>query len=114
MSRRYGYMFRHLKKSFILRKDFHEMSAAFKSRLNKTIPPMVDKRVEIAKKIVPLFVAEGLFLDKQNTQTDLATMIAEGVQKERETLRAELSTQVTNVVTNGVPSQVVYRDLISV
>ncbi|GJS87358.1 hypothetical protein Tco_0769994 [Tanacetum coccineum] len=37
------------------RKDFHELSAALKSTLKKTVPPMVDKRVnEIAKKTMPL------------------------------------------------------------
>ncbi|GJW84361.1 hypothetical protein Tco_0157506 [Tanacetum coccineum] len=106
MSRRYGYLFRHLKKSFMPRKDFHELSIVLKSTLKKIVPPMVDKRVnEIAKKIVPLYVVEGLLLDKQKTQTDMATMIVGAVQKERETLRAELSMQVTNVVTNVVPSQ---------
>ncbi|GJX90665.1 hypothetical protein Tco_0343991 [Tanacetum coccineum] len=80
MSRQYGYMFRHLKKSFMPRKDFQELLAALKLTLKKTVPLMDDKRVnEIAKKTVPLYVAEGLLLDRKKTQTDLATMIVEAV-----------------------------------
>ncbi|GKC24562.1 hypothetical protein Tco_1026712 [Tanacetum coccineum] len=106
MSRRYGYMFRHLKQSFMPRKIFPELSTALKSTLKKTVPLMVDKRVnEIAKKTVLLYVAEGLFLNKQKTHTDMATLIVEAVPKERHTLQVELSMQVTNDVTNVVPSQ---------
>ncbi|GKD78540.1 hypothetical protein Tco_1341161 [Tanacetum coccineum] len=68
---------------------------------------MVDERVnEIAKKIVPLYVVEGLLLDRQKTQTDMANMIVEALQKERESLRAELSMQINNAVANTIPSQV--------
>ncbi|GKA88338.1 hypothetical protein Tco_0810102 [Tanacetum coccineum] len=37
MNRRYGYMFRHLQKSFMPSKDFKEMEKAFKSTLKKVI-----------------------------------------------------------------------------
>ncbi|GJT31778.1 hypothetical protein Tco_0922197 [Tanacetum coccineum] len=37
-----------------------------------------------------LYVAEGLLLDKQKTQADVAAMITEDVQKERENLRVEI------------------------
>ncbi|GKB67455.1 hypothetical protein Tco_0928867 [Tanacetum coccineum] len=80
MSRQYGYIFKHLKKSFMQRKDFQELLDALKLTLKKTVPLMDDKRVnEIAKKTVPLYVAEGLLLDMKKTQTDLATMIVEAV-----------------------------------
>ncbi|GKA16208.1 hypothetical protein Tco_0695955 [Tanacetum coccineum] len=93
MSRQYGYMLRHMKQSFMPRKDFREMAAGLKLKMKKVFPSMADKKVnEIAKKTVPLYVAEGLLLDRKKTQTNMATMIAEVIQKERETLRAELST----------------------
>ncbi|GJV92243.1 hypothetical protein Tco_1540056 [Tanacetum coccineum] len=67
---------------------------------------MVDERVnEIAKKIVPLYVVEGLLLDGQKTQTDMANMIVEALKKERESLRAELSMKINNAVANTIPSQ---------
>ncbi|GKC41064.1 hypothetical protein Tco_1053448 [Tanacetum coccineum] len=63
--------------------------------MKKVVPSKVDKRVnKIAKKLVLLYVAEGLLLDRQKTHTDMATLIAEDVHKERETLRAELSMQI--------------------
>nr|GEU60325.1 hypothetical protein [Tanacetum cinerariifolium] len=60
ISRRYGYMFRHLRQSFIPR---------------RSLPSMVDKRVnEIANKTMPLYVADGLLLDMQKTQDNMAKM----------------------------------------
>ncbi|GKF92934.1 hypothetical protein Tco_0279653 [Tanacetum coccineum] len=81
--RRYSYMFRHLKQSFMLRNEFKEILDALKSTLKKVVPPMVDKRVnEIAKSIVPLYVAEGLLLNRQTTQIEIAPLIAEARNKE--------------------------------
>nr|GEZ24645.1 hypothetical protein [Tanacetum cinerariifolium] len=107
MCRRYGYMFRHLKQSFMPRKDFNEMEDIVKSMMNKVIPLMVDKRVnKFAKKFVPLYVAEGLLLDKQKDQTDISSLVAQAVKKKRENIRPELSMQFTNDVANTIPSQV--------
>ncbi|GJU57514.1 hypothetical protein Tco_1235280 [Tanacetum coccineum] len=82
---RYGYMFRHLKKSFMPRKDFTKMATAVQSTMKKLVLSMVDTRAK--------------------AQTDIATLVAEAVKKERENLQAELSMQVTNDVANIVPSQ---------
>ncbi|GJX88895.1 hypothetical protein Tco_0340909 [Tanacetum coccineum] len=91
MSKRYGYMFIHLKQSCMPRKDFTEMENAVKSTTKKVVPPMVDKRVnKIAKKLVPLYVGEGLLLDRQKAQTDIAALVVEAVKKEQENLRAKL------------------------
>ncbi|GJX41157.1 hypothetical protein Tco_0256147 [Tanacetum coccineum] len=71
------------------------MADAVKSTMKKVVPSMVDKIVnKIAKKLVLLYVAEGLLLDRQTTHTDMDTLIAEDVLKERETLRVELSMQI--------------------
>ncbi|GKB81674.1 hypothetical protein Tco_0948569 [Tanacetum coccineum] len=84
MNRRYGYMFRHLRKSFMLRKDFNDLENAVKSTLKKVILIMVDKRVKkIVKKLVPLYVAEVLLLDRQQTQTDIAALVAEAIKFEK-------------------------------
>ncbi|GJW52914.1 hypothetical protein Tco_0096999 [Tanacetum coccineum] len=74
--------------------------------LAKVLPSMVGDRVnEIAKKTVPLYVAEGLLLDRQKTQADVDTMIVEAVQKEHENLRADISLQDTNTITNSISPQ---------
>ncbi|GKB01036.1 hypothetical protein Tco_0829080 [Tanacetum coccineum] len=70
--------------------------------MEEVLPSMVGDRVnEIAKNIVPLFDAEGLLLDRQKTQIDVAAMIDEAVQKECENLRAQITLQV-NVATPHV------------
>ncbi|GJS54747.1 hypothetical protein Tco_0628109 [Tanacetum coccineum] len=76
MSRRYGYMFRHLKQSFMPRKDFNEMVDTVESMMKKVIPLMVNKRVnKFTKKLVPLYVAKGLLLDKRKDQTNIAALV---------------------------------------
>nr|GEW39024.1 hypothetical protein [Tanacetum cinerariifolium] len=101
MRRIYGYIFRHLKKSFMPRKDFTEMANTVKSTMKKVVPLMVDKRFnKIAKKLVPLYVAEGLLLDMQKAQTDIAALVTKAVKKEGENIRAELSMHVTNIIAN--------------
>ncbi|GJT75518.1 zinc finger, CCHC-type containing protein [Tanacetum coccineum] len=88
-------------------KEFHVMVDGLKSTMKQVLPSMVDERVnEIAKKTMPLYVAGGLLLDRQKIQTDMANMIVEALQKERESLRAELSMQINNAVANTIPSQV--------
>ncbi|GJW11639.1 hypothetical protein Tco_1577466 [Tanacetum coccineum] len=42
MSRRYGYMFRHLKTSFMPRKDFKAITDGVHATLNKVVQPMID------------------------------------------------------------------------
>ncbi|GJZ93695.1 hypothetical protein Tco_0665898 [Tanacetum coccineum] len=107
MGGRYGYMFAHLKKHFMPRKSFHELARHLYNVMGYTLPLMVGDRVnEIAKKAVPLYVAEGLLLDKQKTQADVAAMITEAVQKERENLHAEITVQVNNAISNNIPPQV--------
>ncbi|GJV02642.1 hypothetical protein Tco_1336211 [Tanacetum coccineum] len=89
------------------RKSFHVLAEHLQKTLEETLPAMVGDRVnEIVKKIVPLYVAKGLLLDKQKTQVDVAAMIDEVMQKERENLRAEITSQVNNVIANTIPLQV--------
>ncbi|GJW96298.1 hypothetical protein Tco_0178106 [Tanacetum coccineum] len=60
MSKRYGYIFKHLKQSFMPRKDFTKMAGVVKSTMQKIVPSMVDKRVnKIEKTLVSLYVAEA-------------------------------------------------------
>ncbi|GJW47085.1 hypothetical protein Tco_0078731 [Tanacetum coccineum] len=77
------------------------------SIMEEALPLMVGDRVnEIVKKTIPLYVAKGLLLDKQKTQADVAAMIAEAMQKERENLRAEITLQVNNAIANSIPPHV--------
>ncbi|GKC97476.1 hypothetical protein Tco_1167751 [Tanacetum coccineum] len=75
--------------------------------MEESLPSMVGDRVnEIAKKTVPLYVTDGLLLDKQKTQANVAAMIAEAVQKEHKNLQAEITLLVNNAIANSIPLQV--------
>ncbi|GKA40937.1 retrovirus-related pol polyprotein from transposon TNT 1-94 [Tanacetum coccineum] len=48
----------------------------------------------------------GAHNGRQQSQADVAKMIADAIQQERENLRAEISSQINNAITNHIPSQV--------
>ncbi|GJV45672.1 hypothetical protein Tco_1430208 [Tanacetum coccineum] len=86
------------------RKSFHQLSRHLQSTMEEVLPSMVGDRVnEITKKTISLYVVEGLLLDKQKSQVDVAIMIVEALKKECENLRAEITLQVTNAITNSIP-----------
>ncbi|GJR18803.1 hypothetical protein Tco_0967330 [Tanacetum coccineum] len=77
------------------RKNFNELSAMLYESLKEMLPSMVNKEVNnIAKMTVPIYVVEGLLLDRQETQADVAALIAEAIQKECKNLRAKLSLKI--------------------
>ncbi|GKA86995.1 hypothetical protein Tco_0808706 [Tanacetum coccineum] len=65
-----------------------------------------EKVHKIAKTIVPIYVAEGLLLERQKTQADVAAMIAKAIQKEHDNLRTEVISQVNDVIANHIPPHV--------
>nr|GEZ83924.1 hypothetical protein [Tanacetum cinerariifolium] len=59
-------------------KKFNELSEMLYQSLEEMLPSMVNKEVnKIAKSTVPVYIAEGLLLERQKTQSDEAAMIAE-------------------------------------
>nr|GEV16224.1 retrovirus-related Pol polyprotein from transposon TNT 1-94 [Tanacetum cinerariifolium] len=97
MSRRYGNMFRHLRQSFMPRKDFKAITEAVHATLKKVVPSMVDKTTnDIVKKNPSKVVADGIRLERQKVQNDIAALAADVVQKERESIRTELSVHITH------------------
>nr|GEU70213.1 hypothetical protein [Tanacetum cinerariifolium] len=87
-------------------KKFHQLAKHLHSTMQEFLPSMVGDRVnEITKMTVPLYVTEGLLLDKQKTQADVAAMITEDVQKERENLSVEITLQVNNAIANNLQYQ---------
>ncbi|GJV77174.1 hypothetical protein Tco_1508758 [Tanacetum coccineum] len=59
-----------------------------------------------SKKQVPLYVAEGIILEREKSQADVAKMIAKAIQQECKNLRSEVSLQVNDAIANHIPSQV--------
>ncbi|GJU17595.1 hypothetical protein Tco_1145561 [Tanacetum coccineum] len=61
---------------------------------------------KVTKTIVPVYVTEGLILERQKMQAEVAQMVADAIQRERENLRAKFTSQINNAITNKTPSQV--------
>ncbi|GJR06829.1 hypothetical protein Tco_0529813 [Tanacetum coccineum] len=49
---------------------------------------------------------KGLIMERQQSQADVAKMIAEAIQQERKNLWAEITSQINNAITSHIPSQV--------
>ncbi|GKC14624.1 hypothetical protein Tco_1011406, partial [Tanacetum coccineum] len=104
---RYRYLFGHLKTAFMPRKRFVELATHLQEIMQDSLPFMVDSHVnEAAKTTVPVYVAKGLLMEKPGMQAEVAQMVADAIQRERENLQAEFTSQINNVITNQIPSRV--------
>ncbi|GKA99550.1 hypothetical protein Tco_0827544 [Tanacetum coccineum] len=104
---RYRYLFEYLKTRFMPRKKFHELAQYLQEVMEESLSKMVDTHVkELTKTQVPIYVAQGLIMERQQSQADVAKMIADASQQERKNLRAKISSQINNAITNHIPSQV--------
>ncbi|GJW38477.1 retrovirus-related pol polyprotein from transposon TNT 1-94 [Tanacetum coccineum] len=102
----YGYLFGHLKTSFMPRQIFNVLAQNLQEIMEESLPKMVDDQVnELTNTQAPINVAEGLIMVREKNQTDVVKMIADAIQQEREKLRAEITSQVNNAITNHIPSQ---------
>ncbi|GJS26691.1 hypothetical protein Tco_0487311, partial [Tanacetum coccineum] len=75
---RYTYLFEHLKTRFLSRKSFDTL---------------VDHLQEVRDQ-VPVYVAEGLVLERQKTKEEMERMIAKAILQERGNIQAEISSQI--------------------
>ncbi|GJW46442.1 hypothetical protein Tco_0078088 [Tanacetum coccineum] len=108
----YGLLFGHLTKTFKLKKNFNQLSTMLFEALKEMLPSMVNKEVnKISKTTVPVYVAEGLLLERQKTQADVAAMIVEAIKKERNNLCAEIILQVSDAITNHIPPQIKFEKI---
>ncbi|GJY94335.1 hypothetical protein Tco_0510696, partial [Tanacetum coccineum] len=75
--------------------------------MEESLPNMVDDRVKkLTKTQVPINVVKGLIMERKQNQADVAKMIVDAIQKERENLQEEITSQINNAITNHIPSQV--------
>ncbi|GJT63562.1 hypothetical protein Tco_1015042 [Tanacetum coccineum] len=75
--------------------------------MEESSPKMVDTHVKkLTKTQVPIYVALGLIMERQQSQSDVAKMITDVIPQERENLQAKISSQINNAITNHIPSQV--------
>ncbi|GJT05973.1 hypothetical protein Tco_0840435 [Tanacetum coccineum] len=75
--------------------------------MEESLPTMVDDQVkELTKTQVPVYVAQGLIMERQQSQADGTKMILDAIQQERKNLRSEITSQINDAISNHIPSQV--------
>ncbi|GJR57923.1 hypothetical protein Tco_1500085 [Tanacetum coccineum] len=81
----------------------------------KSLPTMVDTHIkeqvkkQVPKQVrdqVPVYVAKGLILERQNTKEEMQWMIAKAILQERDNIQAKISSQIQKAIDNQIPSQV--------
>ncbi|GKF51033.1 hypothetical protein Tco_0147500, partial [Tanacetum coccineum] len=76
MSRRYGLIFHHMKKSFMSRKDIDAIGQTVQATLKEVVPMVVDETTnDSIKKKLPKIVAEGIRLEREKVKADIASMV---------------------------------------
>ncbi|GJS53245.1 hypothetical protein Tco_0626607 [Tanacetum coccineum] len=55
---------------------------------------------------VPVYVAEGLILERQKTKEEMERTIAKAILQERRNIQAKISLQIQKAIDNHIPSQV--------
>ncbi|GJR03124.1 retrovirus-related pol polyprotein from transposon TNT 1-94 [Tanacetum coccineum] len=107
----YGYFFAHLRARFMPRKSFDTLADNLHDVMVETLPTMVDKHIkeqvpEQVRNQVPVYVAEGLILERQKAKEEMKRLIAKAILQERGNIQAQISTQIENAIANVIPSQV--------
>ncbi|GKB36808.1 hypothetical protein Tco_0881750 [Tanacetum coccineum] len=74
---------------FLGRKKFNVLAQHLQEVMEESLPNMVDDRIkELTKTQVPIYVAQGLIIERQHSQADVAKMITDAIQQELKNLRA--------------------------
>ncbi|GJV84499.1 hypothetical protein Tco_1524397 [Tanacetum coccineum] len=88
----YGYLFKHLKTGFMPRKKFHVHAQHLQEVMKESLPKMVYARIqELTKTQVPIYVAQGIIMERQHNQPDVTKIIVDAIQQDHENLRVEIS-----------------------
>ncbi|GKE96041.1 hypothetical protein Tco_1580896, partial [Tanacetum coccineum] len=84
----YTYLFEHLKARFLSRKSFDTLADHFQEVMVESLTTMVDTYIkeqvkkQVPKQVrdqVPVYVAEGLILERQKTKEEMERMIAKAI-----------------------------------
>nr|GEW43003.1 retrovirus-related Pol polyprotein from transposon TNT 1-94 [Tanacetum cinerariifolium] len=106
---RYGYLFEHPRAKFMPRKSFVTLVDHLHEAIADSLPTMVDKHIkeqvpELVHNQVPLYVAEGLILERQKTKEEMKKMIAKAILQERGNIQAQISSQIQQAITDSYAS----------
>ncbi|GJT08656.1 hypothetical protein Tco_0843118 [Tanacetum coccineum] len=112
---RYTYLFEHLKTRFLSRKSFDTLAGHLQEVMVESLLTMVDTYIkeQVKKQVpqqvrdqVPVYVAEGLILERQKIKEEMEQMIAKAVLQERGNIQAKIFSQIQKAIDNHIPSQV--------
>nr|GEU54015.1 hypothetical protein [Tanacetum cinerariifolium] len=73
---RYCYLFRYLKTRFMSRTKFNALARYLQEIMQESLPKMVDDRIKETNKQVPLYVAQELIMERENSQADINDAIS--------------------------------------
>ncbi|GKE02460.1 hypothetical protein Tco_1390443, partial [Tanacetum coccineum] len=88
---RYGYLFAHLRERFMPRKSFDTLADNLHNVMVESLPDIVDKHVkkkvmqhvpEQVQNQVPVYVAEGLILERKKAKEETERLIAKAILQE--------------------------------
>ncbi|GJR14868.1 retrovirus-related pol polyprotein from transposon TNT 1-94 [Tanacetum coccineum] len=100
---RYTYLFERLNVRFLSRKSFDTLADHLQEVMVESLPTMVDTHIkeQVKKQVleqvrdqVPVYIAEGLILERQKTKEEMERMIAKAILQERGNIQAEISSQI--------------------
>ncbi|GJZ58316.1 hypothetical protein Tco_0613810 [Tanacetum coccineum] len=81
----------------------------------ESLPTMVDTHIneQVQKQVpeqvrdqVPVYVVEGLILERQKSKEKMERMIAKAILQEHGNIQAKISSKIQNAIDNHIPSQV--------
>ncbi|GKF66689.1 hypothetical protein Tco_0193206, partial [Tanacetum coccineum] len=96
-------------------KSFDTLADNLYDVMVETLPTIVDKYVkkqvmqqvlEQVRNKVPVYVAEGLILERQKAKEETERLSTKVILQERGNTQAQISTQFENAIANVIPSQV--------
>ncbi|GJR59697.1 ribonuclease H-like domain-containing protein [Tanacetum coccineum] len=105
----------HTKEIFLSRKSFDTLADHLQEVMVESLPTMVDTHIkeQVKKQVpeqvrdqVPVYVAEGLIMERQKTKEEMEQMIAKAILQERGNIQAEISSQIQKAIDHHIPSQV--------
>ncbi|GKB00917.1 hypothetical protein Tco_0828961 [Tanacetum coccineum] len=94
----YTYLFGHLKERFLSMNSFDTLADHLQEVMVESLPTMVDTHIkeQVKKQVpeqvrdkVPVYVAEGLIMERKKTKEEMERMIAKAILQERGNMQAE-------------------------
>ncbi|GKC49723.1 hypothetical protein Tco_1072468 [Tanacetum coccineum] len=90
---RYGYLFTNLRARFMPRKSFDTLANHLQEVMVESLPTMVDSHIkkQVPEPVcdqVPIYVAEGLILERQKNKEEMERLISKAILQERGNVQA--------------------------